>query len=93
MLDICCAITSVALAVCLARAFTSLANGLGDEQVDGRILLAHKITQNDIAGMAGVARENASRAINDLLREGVLSRSGSFYVIERPVELLDLAEI
>ena len=77
----------------VARAFTSLANGLGDEQVDGRILLAHKITQNDIAGMAGVARENASRAINDLLREGVLSRSGSFYVIERPVELLDLAEI
>lgn len=77
----------------VARAFTSLANGLGDEQVDGRILLAHKITQNDIAGMAGVARENASRAINELLREGILSRSGGFYVIERPAELLDLAEI
>ena len=48
----------------VARAFASLAEGLGDEQPDGRILLAHKITQNDIAGMAGVARENASRAIN-----------------------------
>ncbi len=77
----------------VARAFASLAAGLGDEQPDGRILVAHKITQNDIAGMAGVARENASRAINDLLREGVLGRAGSFYMIERPAELLDLAEI
>ena len=77
----------------VARAFASLADGLGDEQPDGRILLTYKITQNDIAGMAGVARENASRAINDLLREGVLSRAGSFYLIERPTELLDMAEI
>ena len=77
----------------IARAFASLADGLGDEQRDGRILLAHKITQNDIAGMAGVARENASRAINDLMRDGILGRAGSFYVIERPAELLDLAEI
>ena len=77
----------------VARAFASLANGLGDEQPDGRILLTYKITQNDIAGMAGVARENASRAINDLLRVGVLSRAGSFYLIERPTELLDMAEI
>ena len=77
----------------VARTFASLADGLGDEQPDGRILLTYKITQNDIAGMAGVARENASRAINDLLREGVLSRAGSFYLIERPAELLDMAEI
>ena len=77
----------------VARTFASLADGLGDEQPDGRILLTYKITQNDIAGMAGVARENASRAINDLLREGVLSRAGSFYLIERPTELLDMAEI
>ena len=77
----------------VARAFASLAIGLGDEQPDGRILLTYKITQNDIAGMAGVARENASRAINDLLREGVLSRAGSFYLIERPTELLDMVEI
>lgn len=77
----------------VARAFASLAEGLGDEQSDGRILLAHKITQNDIAGMAGVARENASRAINDLLRSGILGRAGSFYMIEQPAALLDMAEI
>lgn len=84
---------SVTVSGRVARAFCSLAQGLGDEQRDGRILLVHKITQNDIAAMAGVARENASRAINDLLREGVLGRTGSFYVIERPAELLDMAEI
>jgi CRP/FNR family transcriptional regulator, cyclic AMP receptor protein len=77
----------------VARAFTSLAEGLGDRQADGRILLAYKITQNDIAGMAGVARENASRAINDLMRLGVLGRHGSHYTIERPDELQDMAEI
>jgi len=77
----------------VARAFVALADGLGDEQPDGRVLLTHRVTQNDIAGMAGVARENASRAINDLLRAGVLGRDGSFYVIAQPATLLDLAEI
>lgn len=77
----------------VARAFVSLAEGVGEEQPGGRILLANKITQNDIAGMAGVARENASRAVNDLLRMGVIGREGSFYVIERLEELTDMAEI
>lgn len=77
----------------VARAFASLAHGLGEERPGGTILIASKITQTDIAGMAGVARENASRAINDLLREGVLKREGSFYMIARPDELRDLSEI
>ena len=77
----------------VARAFASLAQGLGEERPGGKILIANKITQTDIAGMAGVARENASRAINDLLRDGVLGRDGSHYVVARMEELLDLAEI
>jgi CRP/FNR family cyclic AMP-dependent transcriptional regulator len=77
----------------VARAFATLAKGLGERQRSGGILLPHKITQMDIAGIAGVARENASRAINDLLRDGVLRREGSLYVIARPDELIDLAEI
>jgi CRP-like cAMP-binding protein len=77
----------------VARAFASLAQGLGQEMPGGSILIAHKITQTDIAGMAGVARENASRAINDLLRDGVLTRDGSHYVIAQPDDLRDLAEI
>lgn len=77
----------------VARAFASLAQGLGEERPGGRILITNKITQTDIAGMAGVARENASRAINDLLRDGILAREGNRYVIARPGELTDLAEI
>lgn len=77
----------------VARAFATLGQGLGEQRPGGRILIPNKITQTDIAGMAGVARENASRAINDLLRDGVLAREGSFYVIARPDELADLAEI
>lgn len=77
----------------VARAFASLAQGLGEGKANGGILLPNKITQNDIAGMAGVARENASRAINDLLRDGILAREGNFYVITRPGKLEDMAEI
>lgn len=77
----------------VARAFASLAEGLGDVQADGRILLTQRVTQSDIAGMAGVARENASRAINDLLRGGVLGRVKGFYSIDKPVKLRELAEV
>ena len=84
---------TVTVAGRVARAFVSLAQGLGEGRANGTILLPNKITQNDIAGMAGVARENASRAINDLLREGILTREGSFYLIARPNELEDMAEI
>ncbi len=85
--------STVTVAGRVARAFASFAEGLGEEEPNGRITLPHRISQTDIAGMAGVARENASRAINDLLRHGVLGRVGGFYTIERPAELLDLAEI
>ena len=77
----------------VARAFATLGQGLGEERPGGTILITQRITQTDIAGMAGVARENASRAINDLLRDGVLAREGSHYVIARPDELTDLSEI
>ena len=77
----------------VARAFATLGQGLGERQAGGAILLPHKITQTDIAGMAGVARENASRAINELLRDGILARQGSNYVIVRPEELEDMSEI
>ena len=77
----------------VARAFASLAAGLGEESPGGRIVLSQRVTQTDIAGMAGVARENASRAINGFLRSGVLGRVKGFYAIEKPDILRDLAEI
>lgn len=84
---------TVTVAGRVARAFNSLAQGMGEIRPGGAILLPNKITQNDLAGMAGVARENASRAVNDLLRDGIIAREGSLYVIVRPRDLRDLAEI
>lgn len=77
----------------VARAFAALAEGLGEVREGGRILLSQKITQSDIAGMAGVARENASRAINGLLRGGVLGRVKGYYSIEKPERLRQLTEV
>lgn len=84
---------TVSVAGRVARAFVAIAGGLGEENVSGRIIVPHRISQTDIASLAGVARENASRAINDLMRLGVLGRDSSFYTIDRPAELLDMAEI
>jgi hypothetical protein len=39
------------------------------------------------------AQTRAKTAINDLLRDGILAREGSFYVIARPQDLEDMAEI
>lgn len=77
----------------VARAFETLAEGLGEADDKGRIVFAQKITQADIAGMAGVARENANRAISELMGDGIISRTRSFYAIEKPDALAELSEI
>ncbi len=77
----------------VARALETLAHGLGEADATGRIVFAQKITQTDIAGMAGVARENANRAIHELMRDGILSRVKGYYAIEKPDDLADLSEI
>jgi CRP-like cAMP-binding protein len=75
----------------VAKAFLQLADSLG-ETVDGdRRRIAQRVTQSDIAAMAGVARENASRVVNRWMREGVLSRSAGHYVIERRSRLANEA--
>jgi CRP-like cAMP-binding protein len=77
----------------VALAFMSLAGGLGEGEQTDRIILGHRVTQTDIANMAGVARENASRAINEMLRSGILSRERGHYVIERPDKLQALTDV
>jgi CRP/FNR family transcriptional regulator, cyclic AMP receptor protein len=77
----------------VARALETLAEGVGEADSTGRIVFAQKITQTDIAGMAGVARENANRAIHELMRDGILSRVKGYYAIEKPEDLADLSEI
>ena len=65
----------------LARALLELAKFLGEEGASGRVLIRHKVSQSDLAAMAGVARENVSRALSDWKRRKLVTRSTGYYCI------------
>jgi CRP/FNR family transcriptional regulator, cyclic AMP receptor protein len=68
----------------VARALLAFARQLGEEAGLGRILIRHKITQSDLAAMAGVARESVSRTLREWHRQKILegsSRAG--YVVHK----------
>jgi CRP/FNR family cyclic AMP-dependent transcriptional regulator len=67
----------------VAQALLSLAEAFGNDVGGGRILIRQKVTQGDLAAMAGIARENVSRIINDWLRQKVLSRLAGYYCLEK----------
>jgi CRP/FNR family transcriptional regulator len=47
----------------VARALLQFAHHLGETTDTGRVRIQHKITQSDLAAMAGVARESVSRTL------------------------------
>jgi Crp-like helix-turn-helix domain len=49
----------------------------GQDDGAGHLVLRHKISQGDLAAMAGVARENVSRVIADWKRNKVIARSSA----------------
>lgn len=53
----------------------------------GRIAVRQKVSQSDLAAMAGIARENVSRIINDWTRRAVVSRIAGYYCIENRTTL------
>lgn len=68
----------------VARALLQFAHQLGEEAGPGRILIRHRITQSDLAAMAGVARESVSRTFREWHRQKIveeLSRTG--YVVNK----------
>jgi CRP/FNR family cyclic AMP-dependent transcriptional regulator len=44
-------------------------------------VIRHRINQYDLAAMAGVARENVSRALSDWKRHKLVTRSSAYYCI------------
>jgi CRP-like cAMP-binding protein len=64
----------------LARALLNLAEYAGEES-NGRVELRHKISQGDLAAMAGVARENVSRTMSDWRKRDIVTRSSDYYCI------------
>jgi CRP/FNR family transcriptional regulator, cyclic AMP receptor protein len=66
----------------VARALLSLAEAFGHDVGNGRTLVRQKVTQSDLAAMAGIARENVSRVLQDWMKRKVVSRLAGYYCIE-----------
>jgi CRP/FNR family cyclic AMP-dependent transcriptional regulator len=76
----------------VARALLSLAEAFGRDIGQGRILIREKVSQSDLAAMAGIARENVSRALNDWANRSLVSRLAGYYCLENQAALNREAE-
>jgi CRP-like cAMP-binding protein len=71
----------------VARTMLELAEHFGHEVGSGRIVINQKISQNDLAAMAGATRENVTRILNDWQREKLVTRQGGYYCLENKEQL------
>jgi CRP-like cAMP-binding protein len=70
-----------------ARALLSLADAFGEEVGSGRILIHQKVSQADLAAMAGIARENLSRILQEWMRNKLIKRLARYYCLENKAAL------
>ena len=77
----------------VARTMLELADHFGQEVAPGRIVIHQKIGQDDLAAMAGIARENVTRVLNDWQRHKVLSRLSGYYCLEDKRQLEHQAKL
>ncbi len=66
----------------VARALLNLAEAFGHDVGQGRTLVRQKVTQSDLAAMAGIARENVSRVLQEWTRRKLVSRLAGYYCVE-----------
>jgi len=71
----------------MARILLELADHFGQEVGPERIVIRQKITQSDLAAMAGFARENVTRILNDWERRKLVSRLSGYYCLEDRAQL------
>ena len=71
----------------VAQSLLSLSEAFGKDVGSGRILINQKVTQSDIAAMAGIARENVSRILQEWMRQSLLSRLAGYYCLENKAAL------
>lgn len=77
----------------VAQTLLQLAESFGKPLDNGRVLIHYKLSQADIANMAGAARENVSRVLNDWKRAGTISRISGYYCLEQPNFLVQAATL
>ena len=70
-----------------ARALLSLSDAFGKDVGSGRVLIRQKFSQSDLAAMAGIARENCSRILQDWTRRALVSRLAGYYCLENKAAL------
>jgi len=71
----------------VARALLDLAEAFGQDVGHGRVVIRQKVSQSDVAAMAGIARENVSRILNDWIRDKLVSRLSGYYCLEDKAKL------
>jgi CRP/FNR family transcriptional regulator, cyclic AMP receptor protein len=76
----------------VARALLSLAEAFGRDVGQGRILIRQKVSQSDLAAMAGIARENVNRVLRDWANRSLVSRLAGYYCLENEAALKREAE-
>jgi CRP/FNR family transcriptional regulator, cyclic AMP receptor protein len=77
----------------VAVTLLELAQDFGQDVGSGRIVIRQKIGQSDLAAMAGIARENVSRILNDWKRRKLVSRLSGYYCLENKAQLEHEAEL
>ncbi len=77
----------------VAVTLLELAQDFGQDVGSGRIVIRQKIGQADLAAMAGIARENVSRILNDWKRRKLVSRLSGYYCLENKAQLEHEAEL
>jgi CRP/FNR family transcriptional regulator, cyclic AMP receptor protein len=77
----------------VALTLLELAHEFGHDVGSGRIVIRQKIGQADLAAMAGIARENVSRILNDWKRRKLVSRLSGYYCLENKAQLQREAEL
>ena len=71
----------------VARALLDLAEAFGHDVGQARIVIRQKVSQGDLAAMAGIARENVSRIMNEWMRMKVITRLSGYYCLEDAAKL------
>jgi CRP/FNR family transcriptional regulator, cyclic AMP receptor protein len=71
----------------IACTLLELAQEFGRDVGSGRILIHQKISQADLAAMAGVSREHVNRILNDWKRRQLVSQLEGHYCIDNKVQL------
>lgn len=65
-----------------ARTLLVLADAFGKDVGAGRVLIRYKMSQGDLAALAGIARENLSRILQDFVRAKLVTRLAGYYCVE-----------